>query len=123
MAEPDLAPLVLAGKDVLLSGSETQRPSAGNIADVDKLRSDLPELPMKTRSRLNTQYGVYNFYVIVCMYVQCVKDEVQELFKMSHVPEQNSHLMIRLCVQLFYFSIHLVTIIIGGSPTLEFCGS
>ena len=61
MAEPDLAPLVLAGKDALLSGSETQCSLTGNIADVDKLRSDLPELPMQTRSKLNTQYGVYHF--------------------------------------------------------------
>ena len=77
MAEPDLAPLVLAGKDVLLSVSETQCSLAGNIADVDKLRSDLPELPMQTRSRLNTQYGMHNFYVIVCMYKLqlCVKDK------------------------------------------------
>ena len=61
MAEPDLAPLVLTGKDVLLPGSETQRQLAGNITDVDKLRSDLPELPMQTRSKLNAQYGMYNF--------------------------------------------------------------
>ena len=65
MAEPDLAPLVLAGKDVLLSGSEIQNPLAGNITDVDKLRSDLPELPVQTRSMLNTQFGVYYFYMVV----------------------------------------------------------
>ena len=66
MAEPDLAPLVLAGKDILLSGSEIQYPLAGNITDVDELRTELPELPMQTRSKLNTKYGVYYFYDCMC---------------------------------------------------------
>lgn len=63
MAEPDLAPLVLGGKDVLLSGLKTHSSSTGTITDVDKLRSELPELPMQIRSRLNAQYGMY-----VCTY-------------------------------------------------------
>ena len=58
MAEPDLTPLVLTGKDILLSGSEVQPPLTDTITDVDKLRSELPELPMQTRSRLNAQYGI-----------------------------------------------------------------
>lgn len=58
MAEPDLSPLVLAGKSDLISGSEIQTPLVGTVADVDKLQNELPELPMQTRLRLNTQYGI-----------------------------------------------------------------
>lgn len=66
MAEPDLAPLVLAGKDVSLSGSEIEFPLAETITNVDKLRSGLPELPMQTRSKLNAQYGI--ILICLCMY-------------------------------------------------------
>ena len=70
MAEPDLAPLVLSGKDDLLSGSEIQYQSVGTATDVDKLRSKLPELPMQTRSRLKTQYGVCCFYMIIIIWLK-----------------------------------------------------
>ena len=63
MAEPDLAPLVLTGKNTLLSGSEILTEA---IVNVDKLQSELPELPMQTRSKLNTQYGMM-FYMIMCI--------------------------------------------------------
>ena len=55
MPEPDLAPLVLTGENAFLSESEMPTEV---IVNVDKLRSKLPELPMQTRSRLNTQYGI-----------------------------------------------------------------
>ena len=54
MAEPDLAPLVLAGNDTSLASSDSH--TEGSV-DVDVLRRDLPELPMQTRLRLKTQYG------------------------------------------------------------------
>ena len=63
MAEPDLAPLVLAGKNTLLSGSEILTEA---IINVDELQSELPELPLQTRSRLKTQYGII-FYIIMCI--------------------------------------------------------
>ena len=63
MAEPDLAPLVLAGKNTLLSGSEILTEA---IINVDELQSELPELPMQTRSRMKTQYGIF-FYIIMCI--------------------------------------------------------
>ena len=63
MAEPDLAPLVLAGKNTLLSGSEILTEA---IINVDELQSELPELPMQTRSRLKIQYGI-TFYIIMCI--------------------------------------------------------
>lgn len=59
MSEPDLAPLVLTGKNAFLSESEMPTEV---IVNVDKLQSKLPELPMQTRSRLNTQYGIIFIY-------------------------------------------------------------
>ena len=64
MAEPDLGPVVLAGRYNLLFGSEIQSQLSRTITDIDKLRSELPELPMQTRSRLNAQYGII-FVVIL----------------------------------------------------------
>ena len=63
MAEPDLAPLVLAGQNFSLSGSEISLQFARTVIDVDILKSQLPELPMQTRSRLNTQYGTVLYTV------------------------------------------------------------
>ena len=62
MAEPDLAPLVLAGQNVSLSGSEISL-QLTTVTDVDMLKSQLPELPMQTRSRLSMQYGTVLYTV------------------------------------------------------------
>ncbi|XP_065899013.1 glutamyl-tRNA(Gln) amidotransferase subunit B, mitochondrial-like [Dysidea avara] len=58
MAEPDLAPLVLTGNDISLTNLDKPITLTEGNVDVDLLRRILPELPMQTRSRLNTQYGL-----------------------------------------------------------------
>ena len=68
MAEPDLAPLVLTGNDISLTNLDKPITLTEGNVDVDLLRRILPELPMQTRSRLNTQYGNV-FPVHVYMYI------------------------------------------------------
>ena len=67
MAEPDLAPLVLAGDDVSLTSIDNPVMLTEGSVDVDLLRRDLPELPMQTRSRLNIQYGKYSCRMYMCL--------------------------------------------------------
>ena len=86
MAEPDLAPLVLAGDDISLTSIDNPVMLTEGSVDVDLLRRDLPELPMQTRLRLNTQYGNYSCMYMCLCYV-CLHDRVHCTVVLQYVTD------------------------------------